>query len=191
MKDQKELLFQIFAYLRTFQNWIVSEVSWFQSIIYYTVSCILSALFSASKKTSNARIVLFTSLSLNVIIERMIVQYYDNISNQMSETKVDLVTSIWVVRKTALAICFVTLLYTYWSYKDEHFENFKVLKRIENRLDSLENISPILGTNAISKFLFYLHLLFFLLFINPFSFDFLILFRIFKTISIKTSKKLC
>ncbi|XP_031784980.1 uncharacterized protein LOC100119657 [Nasonia vitripennis] len=149
VKDQKELLFQIFAYLRTFQNWIISEVSWFQSIIYYTVACILSALFSASKKTANSRIILFTTQSLNVIIERMLVQYYNNIPDHINEDKVNLVYSIWLVRKAAIAICIFSLFYSYCSHRDNHFENFKLLQRIENRLDSLENITQVSQTSSI------------------------------------------
>ncbi|KAJ8674517.1 hypothetical protein QAD02_005779 [Eretmocerus hayati] len=149
VKDQKELLFQIFAYLRTFQNWIISEVSWFQSVIYYTVSCVLSALFSASKKTANARVVLFTTQSLNVILERMMVQYYDNTSTQLNENKIDLVYSIWFVRKMALMICVTSLIYTYFSHRDETLENLKLLQRIENRLDSLQDITMISETPSI------------------------------------------
>ncbi|XP_023247085.1 uncharacterized protein LOC106645046, partial [Copidosoma floridanum] len=149
VKDQKELLFQIFAYLKTFQNWIISEVSWFQSIIYYTVSCIVSALFTASKKTTNARIVLFVTLSFNVIIERILVQYYNNIPDIMSDDKIDLIYSIWFVRKICICVCIFSLLYNYFSYKDEQIENFKALKRIEDRLDSLHNVSLVTETPAI------------------------------------------
>ncbi|XP_058801858.1 uncharacterized protein LOC131670350 [Phymastichus coffea] len=149
VQDQKELLFQIFGYLRTFQNWIISEVSWFQSIIYYTVSCILSALFSASKKTANARVILFATQSLNVIIERMLVQYYDNIPEHLNNDKINLVASIWLVRKTTLIICICSLLYHYCSHKDELVENYKVLQRIENRLDSIQYITGISKTSAI------------------------------------------
>lgn len=151
VKDQKELLFEIFAYLRTFQNWIISEVSWFQSIIYYTISCILSALFSASKKTANARITLFITQSLNVIIERMIVQYHNNIPDHINEDKVNLMCSIWLVRKAALTVCILSLFYTYCSYRDEYLENYKVLQRIENRLDSIQNNIHITETPSIRK----------------------------------------
>ena len=87
-KDQKEMLFQIFSYIRTFQNWIIGEVSWLQSILYYIVTCILSALFSASKKTADARISLFTILSFNVVIERMLVKYCTTNENEFHEDKV-------------------------------------------------------------------------------------------------------
>lgn len=138
VRDQKELLFQIFAYMRSFQNWIVSEVSWFQSIIYYTVCCILSALFSASKKTANARIALFATQSLNVILERMLVQYHNN--NLEDTDKVQLVEAIWMVRKGTLLVCMANLFYTWYTYKDEQSESFKVLRRIEHRLESLHDI---------------------------------------------------
>lgn len=71
-------MYEIFSYFRSFQNWIVGEVSWFQSIIYYITSCILCALFSSSKKTIDARFTLFSILSLNIVAERMLVQYYNN-----------------------------------------------------------------------------------------------------------------
>lgn len=79
-KDQRELLYEIFSYMRAFQNWVLSEVSWFQSIAYYTVACIVCALLSSSKRTSEARISLFTILSLNVTAERMLVRYVVNYS---------------------------------------------------------------------------------------------------------------
>lgn len=89
-KDQKELLYEIFSYIRTFQSWILGEVSWFQSIIFYTVSCILCALFSSSKRTVDARVTLFTILSLNIVAERILVQYYDKIIPQSPDDKVTL-----------------------------------------------------------------------------------------------------
>lgn len=87
-RDQKQLLFQIFSYIRTFQNWIIGEVSWFQSILYYIISCIFAALFSATKKTLNSRISLFTILSFNIIIERMLVKFYANDENNFHDDKV-------------------------------------------------------------------------------------------------------
>ena len=82
----------------------------------------------------------------------MLVQYYNNISNHVDDDKINLVYSIWFVRKISLAICVFSLFYTYCSHKDEHLENYKVLRRIENRLNSLENTSQLLETPAISKF---------------------------------------
>lgn len=87
-KDQKELLYEIFSYIRTFQSWIIGEVSWFQSIIFYTVSCIICALFSSSRRTADARITLFSILSLNIVAERILVQYYDKIIPQLPDDKV-------------------------------------------------------------------------------------------------------
>ncbi|XP_011161083.1 uncharacterized protein LOC105196709 isoform X2 [Solenopsis invicta] len=148
-KDQKELLYEIFSYIRTFQSWIIGEVSWFQSIIFYTVSCILCALFSSSKRTVDARITLFSILSLNIVAERMLVQYYDKITFQSPDDKVHLLSTTWLYRKIALTLCVVTLFCTYYYYKDEHLENYKALQRIEQQLDGIQqtvvisNIEPI------------------------------------------------
>jgi len=82
------LLNEIFSYMRTFQSWVIGEVSWFQSIIFYVISCILCGLFSSSRKTAEARVTLFTILSLNIIAERTLIQYYNNVLHQSPEDKV-------------------------------------------------------------------------------------------------------
>ncbi|XP_015429008.1 PREDICTED: uncharacterized protein LOC107185765, partial [Dufourea novaeangliae] len=146
-KNQMELLFEIFSYLRTFQNWIIGEVSWFQSIMYYTVSCILCALFSSSKRTVDARITLFTILSMNVIVERMLVQYYGNSIPHSDDSKENLISTTWMYRKIALTLCIITLFYIYYNYKDEQVENYKVLKRIEHQLNSIQEVTPICTTD--------------------------------------------
>lgn len=148
-KDQKELLYEIFSYIRTFQGWIMGEVSWFQSIIFYTVSCILCALFSASKRTVDARVTLFSILSLNIVAERILVQYYDKITLQSPDDKAHLLSTTWLYRKIALTLCAVTLFCTYYYYKDGQLENYKALRRIEQQLDVIQkttiisNIEPI------------------------------------------------
>ncbi|XP_050582299.1 uncharacterized protein LOC126918441 [Bombus affinis] len=141
-KDQRELLFQIFSYVRTFQNWIVGEVSWFQSIMFYTISCILSAVFSSSKRTADARITLFTILSLNIIAERMLVQYYDNVYHSI-DNKDSLVRATWMYRKITLTLCAITLICTYYYYRDDQVENYKALKRIEHQLSTIQETTSI------------------------------------------------
>ncbi|XP_012537628.1 uncharacterized protein LOC105837408 [Monomorium pharaonis] len=148
-KDQKKLLYEIFSYIRTFQSWIIGEVSWFQSIIFYTVSCILCALFSSSRKTVDARVTLFSILSLNIVVERILVQYYDKITLQSPDDKAHLLSTTWLYRKITLTLCAITLLCTYYCYKDGQLENYKALQRIEQQLHVIQqtaiisNIEPI------------------------------------------------
>jgi len=148
-KDQKELLYEIFSYIRTFQSWIIGEVSWFQSIIFYTVSCIICALFSSSRRTADARITLFSILSLNIVAERILVQYYDKIIPQSPDDKTHLLSTTWLYRKIALTLCAIILFCTYYCYKDGQLENYKALQRIEQQLDiiqkttTISNIEPI------------------------------------------------
>ncbi|XP_071570208.1 uncharacterized protein [Temnothorax nylanderi] len=142
-KDQKELLYEIFSYIRTFQSWIIGEVSWFQSIIFYTVSCILCALFSSSKRTVDARVALFSILSLNIVAERILVQYYDKIIPQSPDDKTHLLSTTWLYRKIALTLCATTLFCTYYYYKDGQLENHKALQRIEQQLDVIQKTTTI------------------------------------------------
>ncbi|KAG7200012.1 hypothetical protein KM043_014433 [Ampulex compressa] len=140
-KDQKELLYEIFSYIRTFQNWVIGEVSWFQSIMYYTGSCILCALFSSLKRTVDARLTLFAILSLNVVVERMLVQYYDNINHGSMESKENLLNTTWLYRKISLMLCTLTLVCTYYCYKDEQIETYKALQRIEHHLTDIQKVT--------------------------------------------------
>ncbi|XP_012258157.2 uncharacterized protein LOC105687266 isoform X1 [Athalia rosae] len=133
--EQRELLHQIFSNVHVFQNWIVSEVSWFQSIVFYTVSCILCGLFTSSKRTAEARITMFITLSLNVVVERMLVQYYNK--GNSDDVKIELSYITWMFRKISLTICVLTLLFTSCLYRDEQLENSKALQRIECQLGAL------------------------------------------------------
>ncbi|KAK2589046.1 hypothetical protein KPH14_001885 [Odynerus spinipes] len=142
-KDQKELLYDIFSYIRTFQNWIIGEVSWFQSIMYYMISCILFALFTSSRRTAEARIALFAILSINITLERMLVQYYEKTMHHSTDNKIEIVYVTWSLRKISLTLCAVTLLYTYYCYKDRHLESFNALRRIEHRLNKLQTLTSI------------------------------------------------
>ena len=78
---------------------------------------------------------------MNVVLERIFVQYYNNIADQINIDRVNLSYYVWLVRKITILICITSLLYSYFSYKDEHFENFKLLKSIESRLRSLPEIN--------------------------------------------------
>lgn len=129
--------------------------------MYYTIGCILCALFSSSKRTVDARITLFTILSLNVIIERMLVKYYDNVIHHPNDKVMqnyilslfrifiiksciiqeNLISTTWMYRKIALTLCAVTLLLTYYYYKDEQIENYKALKRIEHQLNTIQEVT--------------------------------------------------
>ncbi|XP_066598267.1 uncharacterized protein [Prorops nasuta] len=151
---QKELLHNIFSYIQTFQNWIIGEVSWFQSIFYYIASCILCALFSSARRTMDARIFLFATLSFNIIIERILIQYYDKINYITENDKIQLMKMIWLCRKVALTLCALILLYTYSSYRDRFMENNKALKRIEQKLNllhAIENLQQIKEPVRFSK----------------------------------------
>lgn len=155
-KDQKELLYEIFSYLHTFQNWIMGEVSWFQSIIFYTVSCILCALFSSSRRTVNARVTLFTILSLNIVAERILVQYYNKIVPQSPDDKAQLLNTTWLYRKIALLLCAITLFCTYYYYKDRQLENYKTLQRIEQQLNIIQQTAVISNSiEPIRKYILY------------------------------------
>lgn len=58
-----------------------------------------------------------------------------------------MVSTTWMYRKVALTLCTVTLLCTYYYYKDEQMENYKALKRIEDQLNTIQEVTSICNNN--------------------------------------------
>lgn len=54
-----------------------------------------------------------------------------------------LLSTTWLYRKIALALCAITLLCTYYCYKDGQLENYKALQRIEQQLDVIQRTTTI------------------------------------------------
>ncbi|XP_026666497.1 uncharacterized protein LOC108632722 [Ceratina calcarata] len=57
--------------------------------------------------------------------------------------KESLISTTWMYRKIALSLCAITLFCTYYYYKDEHVENYKALKRIEHKLNSIQEVTAV------------------------------------------------
>lgn len=58
-----------------------------------------------------------------------------------------MVNTTWMYRKVALSLCAVTLFCTYYYYKDEQIENYKALKRIENQLNTIQEVTTICNSD--------------------------------------------
>lgn len=142
-QKQQLMLSEIFMYIKTFQEWIIGEVSWFQSISYFFITCIICGLFSSSKKTSNARMPLFIILSANVVVERMLVQYCRNLhdDNDLQNTKIHVGQLTWSVRYSAILLCVIILIYYYYKYRDVQYENNRALIRIEEKLNKMDKLN--------------------------------------------------
>lgn len=78
-----------------------------------------------------------------------------------------LLSATWLYRKIALILCAITLLCTYFYYKDEQLENYKALQRIEHQLDIIQNITTISNNiEPIRKYLIYFIIWFYNYIIN-------------------------
>ncbi|KAG7200013.1 hypothetical protein KM043_014433 [Ampulex compressa] len=104
-------------------------------------SMILDFKIGSLKRTVDARLTLFAILSLNVVVERMLVQYYDNINHGSMESKENLLNTTWLYRKISLMLCTLTLVCTYYCYKDEQIETYKALQRIEHHLTDIQKVT--------------------------------------------------
>ena len=63
--EQRALIFSIFDRVGQLQSLVVSEVSWFYTVIFYAGCLLLVYITTATKRTADARIPLIVLLTLN------------------------------------------------------------------------------------------------------------------------------
>lgn len=67
--------------------------------------------------------------------------------------QVHLLSTTWLYRKIALTFCVITLICTYYCYKDGQLENYKALQRIEQQLDVIQQTAIISNIEPIRTYL--------------------------------------
>ncbi|XP_050502986.1 uncharacterized protein LOC126882222 [Diabrotica virgifera virgifera] len=139
--------------ISNFQSWIVREMSWFDSVIFYTVSVVLSFICTSSSRTSASRLIIFFLQFLNFLSERIICSIYIFISDKDTSNLYSKVYSyIWFSRYVFISISVFLLVYfavNHKSYVQQQFEillsiqkqNSNILKILQNHPKPL-NLNP-------------------------------------------------
>jgi hypothetical protein len=132
--EQKRILFEVFDRLTSLQAWAVGEISWLDTIIFYVGSIIISYIITATPRTHEARIWIFLIISLNAVIERIIVSQF--LRGNMDELEVfnkNLYWWIWQCRKVMLTMCAVSIGVAVFHYCDYNAANHQLLLQIQKQ----------------------------------------------------------
>ena len=73
--EQKNLIFEVFDRVSRLQNLVVSEVNWLYTVVFYGAALLVIYIVTATKRTADARLLLFAVLSVNLCVERMVCNY--------------------------------------------------------------------------------------------------------------------
>ena len=70
--QQRALIFEVFDRVRVLQSLVMGEFTGFYSLVFYSLSVVISYLLTSTQRTSAARFWLFVILTVNVFFERFI-----------------------------------------------------------------------------------------------------------------------
>ena len=85
-KEQKLMIFEVFDRVNSLQSLVMGEFTGFYSLVFYTLSIIISYLLTSTSRTNGARFWLFFLMTLNIILERLLIWWHtsDNVTSGQS-----------------------------------------------------------------------------------------------------------
>lgn len=145
--EHHHLILGVFEQLASLQQLVLDRLSWFNSLVHYTVGVLLAYLATATSRTANARIWLFVCLSVNLFLERCVTGYLvvaeQNSSAQDTDALLQLY--IWLLRRCCVAICLLILVTAIYNYRDLNSVNFKLLQQLHQQHVQLHQQLSALG----------------------------------------------
>lgn len=115
------------------QNWLISEMAWFDSILFYVISLFFVFIFTSFRNTKSCRLPLFMLLLVGILSERFCCKLFLAFSSEdnTNNLHVLLMKLIWFLRYTLVALCIITVLFAIYGYKDYQKINNRLLQEIQ------------------------------------------------------------
>ncbi|XP_048741646.2 uncharacterized protein LOC125655413 [Ostrea edulis] len=137
--DQRILINDIFDKIVHLQRTMLGEFSGFYSVVYYTLSIMLSYLLTSTPRTAPARFWMFGIMTLNIIIERFIITMF--ISGYTEETNTEEAAYAWHIfcRRVSGFLAIVVLVIHAIRYQDFNVLNYQLLMDIKADLRHLRS----------------------------------------------------
>ncbi|XP_066259687.1 uncharacterized protein [Euwallacea similis] len=131
----QEILKLLTQTVTSLQTWIVGEISWLDSIMFNIFALVLIFLFTASERTSSARLPLFFLLTLNIAIERLICSLYTKYSSEVKTHALysNLYNFVWYARYAFTFLGAIVILYVALTYSNILEQNRSMLATIRKQ----------------------------------------------------------
>lgn len=155
----QNILMMLSKSVNNLQSWIIGEISWIDSVVFYMISVFVTFLLTSSQRTLSSRIPISVLLFLNLLIERLICSFITADSRDINilNLYLKIYDFVWYSRYAFVCLAIIIFLYQSVYHTDIHFKNNVVLHKIYaqnisvlNALDHLKS-KLILGSNGMLK----------------------------------------
>ncbi|GLV34563.1 hypothetical protein CBL_09044 [Carabus blaptoides fortunei] len=143
------------------QSWLIGEISWFDSVVFYISGAMVIMFITSTVRTASARLPLLFILSTNTIVERILCDQMSFAPDQLQIQAVHekLSKYVWLIRQGCVLISAVVLCVQVYLFCDYAASNNKLLikiqqqnsairKDLEKLLDFLDKVS---GTESLRR----------------------------------------
>ena len=146
--EQRFIVKEILDRFIRLQDFVVVEISYGYSLIFFFVSMIVIYFMTTPVRTNEARLWLFLILVINLIVERVIASY--TVDDQMiglKSTSIIISERIWISRKVTICLISSIFLWFAFTYKNYGIVNYNILNEHTLRLNNIEHqLSQLLRT---------------------------------------------
>lgn len=131
----QNILMMLSKSVNNLQSWIIGEVSWIDSVVFYMMSVFVMFLLTSSQRTLPSRLPISVLLFFNLLFERMICSFITTGSKDLniSSLYIKIYDFIWYSRYCFVGLAFVIFLYKAVYHSDIHFKNNDILNKIHNQ----------------------------------------------------------
>lgn len=131
----KNILIMLSTGINNLQSWIIGEVSWIDSVVFYMVSVFVTFLITSSQRTLSSRVPISVLLFFNLLLERMICSFITSDSRELNilNLYLKIYDFVWYSRYAFVCLAIFTFLYKSVYHTDIHFKNNEILQKIHNQ----------------------------------------------------------
>lgn len=144
--DQRRMMNDIFDKVANLQSAVLGGFSRFYSLIYYTLSILVSCLLTSARRTSGARFWLLAIMTINIIVERLILFYYGGSTpvkdgNKMAEAEMEetVYAYQWLIRQISAILSLLVLLFYIYIYRNLSLINNQLLMKVKKQNSELKH----------------------------------------------------
>lgn len=136
----QELLTIMAESLGGLKSWLIGEISWFDSIVFYVTSGFIILILTSTKRTASSRLPLLLILSFNIITERTICDRLN--TNSLTNAPVvheSVQNLIWYTRRATILISTAVFFLLIYKYRDYAEINNGLLLKIQQQNYLIKN----------------------------------------------------
>lgn len=141
-KTHQEVLKVMTQSVSSLQAWLVGEISWIDSLIFYGATIFVTFIVTSSQRTNSARVPVFLLLFLNLAIERLICSSVTSKSDGMDAKSMynEIYQFVWYSRYAFASLSVFVWIYLAIVHKDFAVKNYELLNDIRDQNNDALNI---------------------------------------------------